>query len=279
MTLGITAAGLATAGTIAGGVGALAGGAASVAGLFGRRGGGGGYPGYNVIEMPPFSEDPYVGKSQDYLWNFGTGAMEGKLPDTYMPLIQFGSQPFEDMLGMKNRDIISGITESAAKRGLGRGSNISPAIAKAVADSSTVARYGDYKDTLTNMRSILGLGTETVEGVRSGALTNQQQKNAYEIAKAGGLASQMDNVYNADQNAFTYAQGQENAGGGVSDVIGQVGNIFGLAGGNDGLLMSLAGLFGGNQNSTPRGSASGERPDSFKGLDISKLFELFKSNQ
>lgn len=247
-----------------------------------KGGGGSGFPGFFRIDVPDFWKDPYVDKTQDKLFDFGVGAMEGDLPDTYQPLIEFGSQPFEDMLGMKNRDIVSGITESAAKRGLGRGLNISPAISKAVADSSTAARYSDYTNTLANMKSILGLGVDTVEGVRSGALTNQSQKNSYELQKAGLDIKQNLLGYESDLNSFEYDSNNSVQSPGTGDIIGQVGNIFGNAEGQDNLLGSIANLFGGggSQESTKRGSAEGGKKTDWggmlnTGMDIAKLVAMF----
>jgi len=235
------------------------------------------YPSLAKIEIPPFTDDPYVGKSQDYLWNFGTNMLDGKLPDTYQPLTEFGSQQFEDMLGLTNRDIAKSVTDSAVRTGMGRSGVIGSNIAKATADASVKARYGDYTNTLTNLKSLLGVGLDTVSGVRTAGLQNQDQKNTYELRKAGLNIDQNSNLYAADQNTFAYDQTQESQSASLNDVLGGVGDLFGDSEGQDNLLGQLMSMFGGSQSSTKQGSAeTGKKTDWLQtGMDVSKLVAMF----
>lgn len=246
------------------------------------------YPELEKYNIPEFWFDPYVGKSQDYLWNFGENALEGVLPETYQPLIQFGSKQFEDMLGLTTRDITKTAEESAAKRGLGRGANINASIAKAVADTSIKARYSDYTNTLANLKSILGTGLDTITGVRSAALTNQGQKNNYELGKAQLEIGQNSNLYDSALNSFDYNLAAEDSKPTLFDTLGQVGNVFGGQEGQDNVFGNILSMFsGGSQDSgSSRGSAEGTDSSSSSGsskqktdwvktsLDIAKLIAM-----
>lgn len=240
-------------------------------------------PSYQKIEIPPFWDDPYVAKTQDYLYGFGTDILSGKLPDPYSSIMDFDSKEFEDMLSLKNRDILSGVNESAAKRGIGRSGVTASAAAKAISDSSTTARYGNYENTISNLKSLLTTGLNTVGGVGNNALTNQSQKNNYQLGKAELEIDQNKFAYGADMDAYTINSAKEESGFQLEDLIGGAGNIFGdLFGGggeSDGLNGAISSLFGGQKSGQGSAEVDGEKTEFYKDpkfyTDIAQLALMF----
>lgn len=237
----------ATAGSSFGPWGTAIGGVAGgVMGLFSKKKKGATRPSYVPVNIPDFTADDYVGRTQDYLYDFGTDMLEGYLPETYKPLIEFGSQQLEDMLGLTNRDISKSVTESAARTGMGRSGVMQSNIAKATADASVKARYGDYSTTLGNLKSLLGYGLDTVSGVGSKALTNQWQMNNYNLGATELAIRQNKLLYDSGVEGFNYDSFVNAQEPGMGDYISGIGSLLGSEGSAEtkgNVLQELLSLF------------------------------------
>lgn len=187
--------------------------------------------------------DPYFKGPQEKLYKFGTDVVEGDLPDYYKQLGEYGSEQFEDVLGLAKRDVREEATraglESAAKLGLrgGRGAaTISSNIARSLGDLETNMRFSDYQRALGARERILPLGLTALSGVRAASLGETDA--AMNFLQLGLQSDQMQYQRAAQEGQ---AQGQA-MGSGLSSIGG------------------LLGSFGGGQGgaaSAPRGSAGG----------------------
>jgi len=137
------------------------------------------------FKLPDYYESDIFNDIQDYLKGYGTGMLEGDVPDYYKGIGETGSQEFEDMLAMTNRDISQSVTEAMAKSGRARGGALPVAVSKAVGDASTKARYGDYERSLEGKKYLMNTGLETTTGVRNAAFNEQSLKNQFNLSRSG----------------------------------------------------------------------------------------------
>lgn len=137
---------------------------------------------FRNYQLPDFYEDPYYSKSQESLYPLGRDILAGDIPDYYKPIGEIGGEIFEDVLGLGIKDITTAGIESAARLNK-RGGNVAPAIAGKVGEFTKKARFDDMMRALQGRQFLLGAGADIMGGVRSGALTEQQQRNTYNISK------------------------------------------------------------------------------------------------
>jgi hypothetical protein len=135
------------------------------------------------MDLPIFYEDKYYEPTQETLYDFGLGAIEGQSPKAYKSLFEPGGAEFDAMLNNITGDITERITEDMARRG-SRGGAGAEAISKSVGDISTKLRWDDYLNTMNNQKWLLGTGLNTIGGVRTAGLDNQNQRNRYEMDKS-----------------------------------------------------------------------------------------------
>lgn len=136
------------------------------------------------VKLPDWYQDPLYQSSQDTLNTFGTDVLGGKLPEFYSSLGKTGSNEFNDMLAMVNRDTARAVQENNVRRGVSRGGIGGSSIAKAVADSSTTLRWSDFLRASGEKMNLLNMGTNTMSGVREGALNLGGQKNQFNLNRA-----------------------------------------------------------------------------------------------
>jgi hypothetical protein len=230
---------LGTWGGVAMGVGTLAGSAISTFGSRGGRGGVGG--GISMKDLPSFWSDPIFGKTQDYMYDYGTDLLEGNPNDYYKPLGEVGGSMFEDYLSMVNRDTTKAVEESAIRRGTARGGSVDSVVAKTVADTSKQMRWSDFLRAMEGRTNFLKLGTNQVQTVGDNALSNQSQKNQFELEKAkiaAGLFS----------DGMRYGS-QSSGGEGVASLIN---TAAGVAGDMD--WSKLISMVGGSNNGSQAAS-------------------------
>lgn len=224
-------------------------GAASIAGK--------GKKGNNYVPPPPFYEDPYYKDSQDFLSGFGKDILSGKLPAYYAPIGESGGAEFEKLLALSNRDISRSAEEAAAATGRGRGGSLPGVIAPAIAENETRMRYADFMRSLEGRAGLLNTGIGIEEGVRSGSLENQGQRNNYQL----GAASQALNALKySDERSDIDSQ---NKGAFFGNIFNSVGDIAGAAsgqgsGGSQGIADLLDKLFG-KKNASPINVATSQK--------------------
>lgn len=224
------------------------------------------------IEIAPFFEDPYVGKTQDKLFNFGSELLAGTPNEYFAPIGEVGGDIFEQVLAKVVRDTTGATESSAIKRGVGRGGSVSSAIGKNVADVSSSMRWSDFTRAMEGRKGFLNTGNNMISGVRSSALTNQSQKNTYELNRARTQAG-------IDAQAFeqgNYVAGVED--GATSEMFGMIENLIDQFSsiGNPGTSQRyLTQEQLQEQNTKPLGSASGSGMDWTKLLmDVAKTYAM-----
>lgn len=199
-------------------VGGLAIGATSLAMSAGGKKGGG----FDASQLPDFDADPMVKETQDYLYPLGKNLIEGNIPEWLAPVVTPGSKQFEDVLGMMTRDTQKAVEESAAKRGVGRGGAVSTAVARAVSDTSKELRYRDFLNAIEGSKFIFGKGISVVEGVRTGALQNQQMQNQFALGKYGLDMQAQEIGMKADELDYAATRGLAESG------ASSIGTMLGL---------------------------------------------------
>lgn len=216
-----------------------------------------------MINIPDFYTDPLFTAGQDKLFSYGSGIMEGDIPDFYSIIGQSGSPEFEDMLRMTNRDISRAALEAGAKTRT-RGGATASAISKATADSSTKMRWADLLRSIEGKQFLLGTGLNTVGGVRDSALSYGNARSQYGLNKAQLEISQ--DQFEQRQAAARKAQKAKM----WSDILSGVGTVAGgiFAGPvGAGLGSQLGAASGGGSGVSTSSSVLG-RTTSFGGLDL-----------
>ena len=209
MTLGITAAGVATAATYASAAYSAYSAVKGAVGGKGGNGGGGGRGGYG-IEVPAFQADQYYKPSQDYLFDYGRNTLDGNINDYYKPIGESGGPEFQKFMANVVRDTSVSTDEDLVRRGVSRGGLGAALTAKNVSDVSAKYGYADYGRALAGRQGLLTLGTGITEGVRSAGLTNQEQMNSYALKKAEleqGIAVQDYNLSSGSNEIQSKANG------------------------------------------------------------------------
>lgn len=138
---------------------------------------------YTPAPLPDFFDDPMFQSTQKSLLGYGTGIMEGNLPDFYKTLGQSNSPEFQSMLRRSNAKIAGATLEAGARTGT-RGGAIASATAKAVGENTGNLQWADYMNMINQKSSLLTTGLNTVGGVRSGAFDFMGLKNNFNLSRA-----------------------------------------------------------------------------------------------
>jgi len=184
-------------------------------------------PGPVVPKEIPFTEDPFVGQTQDRLYGLGTGILEGKTPESFSDIGKMGSPQFENMLSLMKKDVTTGVQEDIVRRGVSRGGVGAAATAKAVGEQSTKMRFADMLQAIEGQKFLLGTGVSALSGVRGAALTNQGMLNKLNVTQAGfGLEQQkIEDAKEAQRNAALSEI--------ISSVVGTAGTVGGALASKD----------------------------------------------
>jgi len=202
---------------------------------------GGGDSNVSDVTIPSWEADPYYKQSQDVLFPFSSDLLKGITPEYYKSIGETGSPEFEKMLGLTNRDITRSVSESLAKRGLGRGGLGASITSKAVADTTTKLRWNDFLRAITGKEFLLTAGSNIMSGVRSGALSNQQMLNQFALRKTELelKKAEMEDVAESSENSMwesllkagIKAAASIMSGGTAAPVIGALGAAGGMESG------------------------------------------------
>jgi hypothetical protein len=138
-------------------------------------------------------------------------------------------------------------------------------ISSAVGDASTKMRYADFERALTGKLNLLNIGSTGLSNVRNAALSNQGQRNQFNLGTAG-----------LDYQNILLQQNQSNQESSMwSDIlsggISAAGNIYGLN--------TLKDIWGSSPNSVSGSSGMGSITNSgygdlTKGFDWTELLKL-----
>ena len=137
------------------------------------------------FKLPEFFEDPEFIKTQKFLSDFGINILKGNIPEFFKPLGETGSKEFEDVLSLTKRDIQESTLETAAITGRGRGGSVPSSVARAVGDASVKARFADFLRAMEGKGFLFQQGRGITEGVRGAGLSNQAQRNTFNLSTAG----------------------------------------------------------------------------------------------
>ena len=162
---------------------------------------GGGGSAVSQVSIPSFYEDPYYGKSQKKLFNFGSKGLEGEFPDYYKIIGEYDSKQFEDLLGLVQRDTARSVDEQLVRQNISRSGLGASVLAKTMGDVTKQARYADFMRAIEGRKGLLNTSVGTVEGVRAGALTNQGQRNQFNLGATGLRLNQAGAIDAASQNS------------------------------------------------------------------------------
>lgn len=134
-----------------------------------------------MISLPGYFQDPFVGKTQNDLYDMGSKLMSGNIPSYFKPIGEIGGPELENVISMATRDTSKALTEHAARVGNRGGIN---RLAPAIADTSTNLRYQDLLRALQGRAGFLNTGSEMLGGVRSAAITEGANRNSFDMEKA-----------------------------------------------------------------------------------------------
>lgn len=207
------------------------------------------------IDLPNWWEDPYVGKTQESLFPFYSDIMAGRPNEYYAPIGRWGGQELEDIIGLTRRDITGAVTEDLARRNIsgGVGGDI---IARTMADVTPKLRWQDYSRALTGRLNLLNIGRTGMENVRSAALSNQGQRNQFNLGRSElelrnlGLGLEADKfniLQDTAQNQAEAALWGDILGSGVSAATNIYGynmlkDIFGGSKAQEGITSNIGGI-------------------------------------
>lgn len=208
------------------------------------------------INVPDFKPDPYIGKTQDFLFPYSQSLLEGKPNDYYAPIGEIGGATFENYLQQNINDIVSGVNASAAGKNIG-GGRLAESTAKQVASITPALRYQDLLKGIEGRKFLMGTGLNTMEGVRTGALNLTGMENNYNLDATKMRMSQAEYMDKFNE------QQRNNLMKTISSGIAIAAAPF--TGGASLGLLGIGGLGGGTTGST-MGSAAG-------GVDISSLYK------
>ena len=207
------------------------------------------------MELPTWWEDPLVSQTQNILFPFASNILKGELPDYYKPVGDTNSLEFNNMLNQTKAGIQSSTDEALAARNINRGGLGASISGQESAKAETSLRWQDYVRAMQNRLALLGVGTETMSGVRSSAMDMTGARNNFNLNRAQlqlGI-----NTSNAN------AKSQQNAMWGqiLSSAIGAAGTV-------------LAGPVGGIAAGAAANGVSNIAGSSFNsaGLSFSSLF-------
>ena len=204
-----------------------------------------------MVDLPGWYEDEYYKPTQDYLFPYGKGLLEGDIPEYFRPIGERGGREFEDMLGMVKRDISRGIDEDLVRRNVSRGGVGTQVKGQAFADASTKARYDDFLRAMRGREMFLGTGLKTVSGVRGAGLQYQGQRNTFNINRA---KLQMADEHFQKKMDYQKKQASDRAWGSMlSSGLGALGTVAGM-------FLPGFGAAAGATSGGGRGSAVGVTP-------------------
>ena len=166
--------------------------------------GGGGDSAVSQVQIPSFFQDKYYKKTQERLYGVGNDFLAGKGPSSfYDSLVTSGGADLENLINMMNRDVTNSAESDAIRRNASRGGSVTSAVSKAVGDVSTKLRWEDYLRSQEGKKLFLGAGLDTISGVRSAGLTNQAQRNQFNLSQTG---LQFQQAQAADSNTGLFGQ-------------------------------------------------------------------------
>jgi hypothetical protein len=149
------------------------------------------------INIPAYYEDPNYQKVQDYSFPYYSSLLEGK--NAYAsPIGNWGGKELEDIIGLTSRDVTSATEGSLASSGMARSGLAATSIGSKVGDISKTLRWEDFNRAMTGRLNLINTGSAGMSGIRSAALTNQGQKNSYNLGRAGVDLSLLTNQQNQD---------------------------------------------------------------------------------
>jgi hypothetical protein len=132
-------------------------------------------------EKPEWTPDEYYKPTQDFMFDFGKNMLAGDVPDYFKPIGEIGGSEYDKFMAMVTRDTVNQVEGSAAARGVGRAGATTSAVAKSVGDISAQYGWADFLRAIQGRSDLLKLGTGIVSDVRSAGLTNQGQRNQFEL--------------------------------------------------------------------------------------------------
>lgn len=132
------------------------------------------------VELPEFQEPEYYTDIQDLLKAFGTGAIEGDVPEFYEPLVETGSPEFQAYLTRTLGEAKGGALEAAARTNQ-RGGAVQESMAQTAGDITAKLTYQDFLRAMQGRQNMLGLGLNTVENVRDADLNYARQENQFNL--------------------------------------------------------------------------------------------------
>jgi len=150
---------------------------------------GGGNSGVSEVELPKFKADPFVGKTQDFLFPYSQNLLEGDIPDYYKSIgdTSYGGETFQKFLDASINDITRVTEEASAAKGI-RGPRSAAAVSDAVSRVAPALRYQDMVDSLNRgnvgKQFLMSSGLNTMGGVRSGALSLTGMENTHNLNRA-----------------------------------------------------------------------------------------------
>jgi len=211
------------------------------------------------LNLAPFYEDPLYQKTQQPLFEFGTGLLEGKPNDYYKPIGESGSSEFEKMLALTTRDTQKAVGENLVRRGISRGGLGASIVAKTAADTSTKLRWEDYSRAIAGKQFLMSSGLNTLSDVRGGSLAIGSQKNQYNLSKAElDLSVQKANAAAKQAQNDMWAKLAASAVGIIATGgLGALGlGAAGAAGAAGGMGAATSGALAGSAASSPMASLS-----------------------
>ena len=188
------------------GMGAMAGGAYGMGSMSKKKDSG--------VNLPAYYEDPYYTQSQGQLFPFYSDLLAGKPNSYYAPIGEWGGKELEDLIGLSTRDITNSVSSDLAGKNMSRSGLAAEAIGSKVGDLSTKLRWDDYTRALTGRMNLLNIGSTGMGNVRSAAITNQANKNSYNLGSGQlQLGIQQNEQKQSDSEAAMWG---EILGSGVS---------------------------------------------------------------
>jgi hypothetical protein len=176
----------------------------------------------SLLDGLQYQEDPNFTETQTKLKDYGTGLLDGNIPDYYKAIGQSNSQEFQDLLSMNTKDVQTAANEAAAKSGRARGGYLPAATSGALADSAAQLRYSDYARSLQGKEYLLNTGNNMLSGVRSAAFGNQQQENAFDQNKVNAYMGLNNQVAQNNSQMWSSIAGSVSgavSGGGGSSLL------------------------------------------------------------
>ena len=155
--------------------------------------------------LPSIYTSKYFDPAQKESFDIAQKLISGDVPDTYKDVYESGGESFQKLLAQVNAGITRGVTEAGAKMGV-RGGSVLEQIAKGTGESGVTLGYQDLMRALGAKERGLGMGIETMGGVRGAALSKEQLVNQFNlgVGELGLSGERMDlqrEMYEGQQEA------------------------------------------------------------------------------